>query len=489
LATWSETQRICEQVFGWKNLRGLQEPALKSLLAGRNVLTVMPTGSGKSLIYQIPACWGEGLVLVVSPLIALMHDQVRQARKKPVRFEELNSGLNRSQREEVLKRLKARDIDLLYLTPERFRKPEFWEALGDQKIRLLAVDEAHCISEWGQDFRPDYSRLGEIREKLGRPQTLALTATATPQVRADILKQLGLPEADTDRHIASVARPNLALNVHSVYGLDEKLRSLVGLRHAVPGSLIVYVSLISSLQKLSHELKRLGIDHGVYHGQLDDRHRHRQQAEFLDGEKNLMLATPAFGLGVDKADVRGVIHLEVPGSVESYYQEVGRAGRDGLPAECHLLFEDDDVQIQMDFLKWALPDPEFIRGVHRLLKDHTDRFRQEGADFLREKMNFYNRRDFRVETALNLLDRWDVIQWRDRKASNLELTGELPEEYLNKDAHLKREKNQRMKLYEMVQYAKIEGCRMRFVHEYFGETLVQDCGICDNCRRSRGEIV
>lgn len=478
---WEKLEQIRSEIFGWSTFRGLQEPVLKSLLENNNVLAVMPTGSGKSLTYQIPACLGEGLVLVVSPLIALMRDQVRQAHGKGLNFEELNSGQNKQKREAVLRRLMNRELDLLYLTPERFRKPEFWKALGGQKLRLFAVDEAHCISTWGQDFRPDYSRLKEIRQRLGNPQTLAATATATPQVRQDILVQLGI-EDSAKCFVDSIARPNLSLNLHSVYGVDDKVRSILGLSHSIQGSIIAYGSLISSLQKISSELSKLNVDHAIYHGQLDDKTRHRQQALFLEGKKKLILATPAFGLGVDKPDVRGVIHFEVPGSLESYYQEVGRAGRDGRPSECHLLFDEDDISIQTDFLKWALPEPEFIRAMFRLMTDHTDRFRQEGPDFLREKMNFYNRRDFRVETALNLLERWDVIRMKDKKSSHTEILGELPEEFLDKTQHELRDKSLKMKLYQMIEFAKTEECRVRYIHNYFGEELSSDCGHCDNCR-------
>lgn len=483
MVTWQQTEKLRTEVFGWSAFRGQQEAALKALIEGRDVLAVMPTGSGKSLIYQMAAAWGKGLVLVVSPLIALMNDQVRQAQHLPFKVAALHSGLGRQKREAILRELTEKKINLLYVTPERFRQSEFWQALEGPSVFLLAIDEAHCISQWGQDFRPEYSRLADVRERLKPKMTLALTATATPKVRADILQQLQLHSSMTSVFVDSIARRNLGLNFHEVYGFEEKLRALVGLQHAVNGSQICYFSLISSLEEAQRQLQRLGIPHVIYHGQLEDRFRQRQQDDFLDGRVPLILATPAFGLGVNKSDVRVVYHWEIPGSVESYYQEIGRGGRDGLPAEAHLFYDADDIQIQMDFLKWSQPDPGFIRSVFRLLKDHLARFKQEGPDFLRAQMNFYNRRDFRVETALNLLDRWDVIRFRDRKVSEVEIIGDLPEEYLDQDLYKQREKGLNEKLYQMMLLVKEADCRMQFIHNYFAEPLAQPCGQCDNCKR------
>ncbi|MCB0410911.1 MAG: ATP-dependent DNA helicase RecQ, partial [Bdellovibrionales bacterium] len=424
------------------------------------------------------------LSVVLSPLIALMKDQVDQAKNLPFEVRALNSGMSKSDKEKVLRKLSEGEIRLLYVTPERFRKPEFQEALAKNTIRLLAIDEAHCISQWGEDFRPDYSKLGEIRKSLHPEITVALTATATPQVQKDILEQLDIPLMKTDLHIDSIERPNLALNVHEIYGIDEKIRSLVALHHLCKGSQICYFSLISDLEETSRELSRLGIEHLVYHGQMEDRRRHQSQKAFLNNEKKLMLATPAFGLGVNKPDVRGVIHCQIPGSIEAYYQEVGRAGRDGFLSDCHLLYDSDDIQIQLDFLKWSKPDPEFTRALFRLLENHLDRFRQEGPDFLREKLNFYNRRDFRVETVLNLLDRWEVIEYKDRPVSQTKILSKLPEEYLDAKVFEAQLKCAMQKLHEMVQFTRSEECRMGVIHQYFGENLKIKCGICDNCRKT-----
>ncbi|MES2966018.1 MAG: RecQ family ATP-dependent DNA helicase, partial [Bdellovibrionota bacterium] len=378
---------------------------IDALLEGRSSLLLMPTGMGKSLCYQLPSRLfseeGSGLTLVISPLIALMKDQVDAALSKKLKAAFINSSLNGEERAARYRRLSAGEYELLYVTPERFRIPEFREALAKNRIALLAVDEAHCISSWGHDFRPDYSRLGDIRAALGHPLTLASTATATPQVQTDILGQLSLHDAAVFN--SGVARPNLALSVVDVHGLDDKVRAFVGFRHLHPGPAIVYFSLISTLRKFSDEISKLGIAHLTYHGQMHDKDRKRSQEAFLASDDGVILATPAFGLGVDKENVRMVLHAEVPGSVEAYYQEVGRAGRDGAPATCVMLFDDDDVSIQNDFMNWANPDPGFIRAVYNLIERNLVRARQEGFDYLRTQMNFYNRRDFRVETAVGQL--------------------------------------------------------------------------------------
>lgn len=479
-------EEILKSEFGYDSFRGDQKPILEAVLKGENSLALMPTGMGKSLCYQFPAKMESlrpkseksGLGLVISPLIALMQDQVEKAREHGIDAAFINSSLGKAEREERLEKLKNGRYQLLFVTPERFRKPEFLEALLGRKISLLSVDEAHCISQWGHDFRPDYSRIGEFRALLGNPPTLALTATATPTVQKDICQQLNIPED----HIFSsgIERPNLALNVHDVYGTDEKIRGIIGLRFQNPGPAIVYFSLIQTLYKFSEELDRLGMGHLMYHGQLPQDVRRKNQKQFIESQDALILATPAFGLGVDKENVRLLVHAEIPASLEAYYQEVGRAGRDGLPSQCHLFFDQDDVSIQMEFIKWANPDAAFVRQVYLLIQRGGPGLASDGMDFLRAQLNFYNKRDFRVETAVNLLERWGSLE-ADVSRLGFRAVQEPDEKFYRELENKKRIQAQQQKLLQVVQWAQDnDKCRMVEIHEYFGHPG-KPCGICDYC--------
>jgi ATP-dependent DNA helicase RecQ len=465
--------------FGHREFRGDQEAVIQAVLAGRSALVLMPTGMGKSLCYQLPAMLLPGLTLVISPLIALMQDQVDQARKRGLNASFISSSLTADERQKRYEQLAKGELKLLYVTPERFRKPEFREALASQTVSLLAVDEAHCISQWGHDFRPDYSRVGEFRGLIGNPPTLALTATATARVQKDILENLGLDDAEIFSH--ALERPNLSLNIHDVYGLDEKIRGLVAFRHQNPGPAIIYFSLIQTLYSVAKELQRLGQPHLIYHGQLSPEERRRNQRKFLAGEGDMILATPAFGLGVDKPDVRFLAHMEMPGSIEAYFQEVGRAGRDGKPSACHLFYDQEDVSIQMDFLKWANPEASFISKVYQLIKAGGPGLQDDGIDYLRQQMNFYNSRDFRVETAVNVLERWGCLEQDSRLKFGYRAVEEPTAEMLDEHAQKNRARVQNEKLLEMVRLAtQSEGCRMQTVLEYFGHAAAR-CGICDLC--------
>ncbi len=490
-----------KEVFGFSTFRGDQEAVITTVLSGNSALLIMPTGMGKSLCFQLPARIlsqeGRGLTLVISPLIALMKDQVDAAQAKGLRAAFINSSLSAEERNARYRKLAAGRYEILYVTPERFRIPEFREALlqsGRQSgrqggwqnpVALLAVDEAHCISSWGHDFRLDYSRLGDIRAEIGNPVTLAVTASATPLVQADILKQLSIGDAQIFNR--GVRRENLSLEVVDLHGMEQKVQAFVSYRHRFPGPAICYFSLVQSLMKFSDQISRLGFSHLIYHGQLGDRERKRSQEQFLAKTENeaLILATPAFGLGIDKENVRLVMHAEIPGSLESYYQEVGRAGRDGRQAKAALFFEDDDVSIQKDFLDWASPDPGFVNAVYNLIERNPLRARQEGFDYLRTQMNFYNRRDFRVETAVGLLERWGAIE--GRKPIEWKAISEPPQEYLDQALYQTRRTGQLRKLHEMVAFAKLspeadhELCRMTELEKYFGFKDGKRCGICDLC--------
>ena len=349
-------------------------------------------------------------------------------------------------------------------------------------VDLLAVDEAHCISQWGQDFRPEYSRVGEIRKELGSPCFLAATATATPKVQQDIVSILSQSSEDVKSFVSSVNRPNLAINVHDLYGEDSKVRSIFALRHQVPGPMIVYSSLISSLHRIGDELSKLGLEFLVYHGQMKPGQRRAAQEEFISSDKAMILATPAFGLGVDKHNVRSVVHAELPRSIEDFFQEIGRAGRDGLESQSHLLLDEDDVATQMDFIKWSTPESSFIESVYQIIKKNKDKVWQGGRDYIREQMNFYNRRDFRVETAVNLLERWECIKVDERRSNQMEVIADLPEELLKSDRGEERRNSLNSKLLQMLHWAQdTDNCRMKSIRTYFGENDVDECGKCDVC--------
>lgn len=473
--------QLLTENFPYKQFRGEQENILQRVMAGQDTLALMPTGMGKSLSFQFPAKVQKDLVLVISPLIALMEDQVQKAQGLGISATYLSSTLTREERETRQRRLGQGDYRLFYVTPERFRKPEFLEAVQKRRLFCLAVDEAHCISQWGHDFRPDYSRLGEFRELLGTPPVLGLTATATPAVQKDILKQLKM-ETTGKIIFGGLERPNLQLHVHDVYGMDEKIRALIGLRHQVPGATIIYCSLIQTLKQVSGDLRRLGVDHLVYHGDLPASDRRRNLKRFTSEENPLMVATPAFGLGIDKENVRLLVHVEIPGSLESYYQEVGRAGRDGLPAQGHLFYDQDDVSIQMEFLKWSHPEPEFITQVYRLIEKNRGPLDQGGFDYLREQMSFRNRRDFRVESAVNILERWGCLV-RAGSPFPYAAVQEPTPEVLEAENSPQLLKNQNQKLYDMVRYATTgDECRLLQIYDYFGHEGASKCGHCDVCR-------
>ena len=479
------------KVFGHAEFRGLQKPAIEDLIHDKNVLLIMPTGMGKSLCYQLPArLFAGGLTIVISPLIALMKDQVDALLLKGFRACFINSSIEAGEKNARYRRLANREYEIIYVTPERFRKPEFLEALAQNQISLLAVDEAHCISSWGHDFRPDYSRLGDIRRSLGFPLTIALTATATPQVKEDILNELQLTSVGQEVcvHDAGLNRKNLAIRIVEVYGLEQKVQAFVAYKFSTPGPSIVYFSLIGTLEKFSEQLSKINIPHLTYHGQMSPRDRSRTQNIFLKSDpsvagSDLILATPAFGLGIDKENVRSVFHGEISGSLEAYYQEIGRSGRDGLRAECFMLFDEDDLSIQMDFVKWGHPDPGFILALYNLLERNSLRVKAEGLDFLRTQLNFYNRRDFRVETTLNQLERWESISSVNTR--ELKVLAPPPAEFLNEQKHEFFLKNQHQKLFEVLQFAKMkEGCRLQKIKTYFAYDEGPRCGICDLCEKA-----
>jgi len=470
-------QKILQQTFGYPSFRGQQETVIRHVLDGNHALVIMPTGMGKSLCFQVPALVfdsetaseGRPLTLVISPLIALMKDQVETLVAKGVDAAFINSSLKREERESRYRAVAEGRFALLYVTPERFRKPEFLEVIAKRQVALLAVDEAHCVSEWGHDFRPDYTRLDEFRALLGNPTTIALTATATPDVQADILRQLGLSTDEMTLFHEGIDRPNLRLTVEPVWGDDEKLaRIAYAAEHQLAdGSGIVYFTLIKILAAFSERLTAAGISHVCYHGDLQRNDRRRVQEKFMCGEAPLALATNAFGMGIDKPDIRFVIHADVPGSLESYYQEIGRAGRDGLPSECVLLYDEHDLTTQMQFIAGSNPNAEFYQRVYDLLVRNPEQVGAFGIEWVEQKLYGRKANDSRLETVLAMLDRYGVL---DRGPHDRQLTvlGDMAPALVDQQRLDEKLRRDQRKLYSLVEYANHEGDRKAFLHDYFG---------------------
>ena len=473
--------QILKHYFSYDAFRGKQEEIINRIVQEKkHSLVLMPTGSGKSLCYQIPALCFDNSTIVISPLIALMQDQVDVLRKKNIPAAFINSTLSKQEREKRLEQFVDGKIKLLYVTPERFRKKDFIEQIKKVKIDLLAVDEAHCISEWGHDFRPDYSRIGEFRELMDNPLTIALTATATHDVQEDIIKKLHIKKDDIKLFHQGIERPNLRLEAVDVFDDKEKLREIISTLEKYDGCGIIYFSLIKTLERFSEILGDKGFKHGVYHGKLEDRQRKSMQRDFLSGKQRLILATNAFGMGIDKSDIRFVIHAEVPSSIESYYQEIGRAGRDGNDSLCLLLYNQEDLYTQMEFIKWSNPDVNFYSALYDILKREIGLINSSGVDYIREQISFKNKNDFRVETALAMLDRYGVTEGEVEK-QNLVIVNELPD-ILQDEDHLKEKLlNDNKKLLSVVNYFRGEKCRRVFISDYFGFPGERPCGNCDNC--------
>jgi ATP-dependent DNA helicase RecQ len=475
-ATRDEILATLRKNFGLDEFRPGQEEVIRDVLEGHDTLVVMPTGAGKSLLYQLPALHLPGLTVVVSPLIALMKDQTDKLDELGVDAWTINSGQTTREQRRAEEAVTAGGGKILYITPERFRDRDFFEVLLEREVSLFVVDEAHCVSQWGHDFRPDYMMLGGIVERLGRPPVMALTATASPEVREDITRQMRM--RDPVQHVAELVRPNLFLEVVPTVNDNEKDAALERVLRNAEGTGIVYVATIKEAERLYEEFgKRHAL--ALYHGKLPANDRHDAQDRFMAGEVRAVIATNAFGLGIDKPDIRFVVHYHFPGSIEAYYQEAGRAGRDGERARCTVFYRVEDSGVQGYFLGGKYPDlheavavARIINGVPKGEKRPLDEVAQM-ADVARRK----------ARIVLTLLKRHGMVRehrgglW-ERFADDV-TAADLSRELLDYEQRRARD---REKLDEMVRYCRTARCRTRMILEYFGEHPAEDflCGHCDN---------
>ena len=483
--------------FGITAFRPGQALAIRNVLAGIDTLAIMPTGAGKSLCYQLPALELPGVTLVVSPLIALMKDQHDKLEQLDIEVLRLDSTLSPRDEAAALARLSENRPCIAYVTPERLGEPRFRDRLATVRVALFVVDEAHCISQWGHDFRPAYLGLGEAVRALGKPPVLALTATAPPKVKDDILAQLQLSQPPAEASVIDIGlnRPNLRYHVIKAGSERKKQAMLLRLLEKTPGCGIIYAATVKTVDALADFLWSQGVECGRYHGRMRAKDRERVQSAFMDrSEPRLMVATNAFGLGVDKQDLRFVIHYNFPGSLESYYQEAGRAGRDGIPADCVLLYQPEDKRIQSFFLGGRYPTPEQTRAVAEALvhvtggrvatpetDDHDEVFQSvkdiaERADAPAKKarvvLSFLKEVGFAAEAPGA---RFAPLHTEPPSIDELARAASRYEQKRAQD---------RARLAAMLRYAQSHLCRTRLLVTYFGYTDHPACGTCDNCLRA-----
>ncbi|GHF47475.1 ATP-dependent DNA helicase RecQ [Amycolatopsis bartoniae] len=464
-----ELQAAAKKNFGWDQLLPDQRKAMEQLLDGRDVLVVMPTGSGKSAIYQVPALLRPGPTLVVSPLTALQRDQVTQiAESDAPEAVAVNSAQPNRESKDAWESIREGDAEYLFLSPEQLAKEEVLRRLDEIRPSLFVVDEAHCVSAWGHDFRPDYLRLSPVIERLGHPPVLALTATAGGPVREDIVTHLGMH--DPVQVITGFDRPNLYLAAQWFATDEEKQQAILDWVAEEPKPGLVYTATRKDAERYA---EAIGPSAAAYHAGMKAGDRKEVHERFLADEVEVVVATSAFGMGIDKPNVRFVAHASIPESLDSYYQQIGRAGRDGEPARAMLFYRPEDLGLQR-FLTARRLDEEGVREVADAVRDHDGPMTPHDVD---DEVDQSHRR---AMNNLNLLEQADVVEVRDGEFDYRDDAPEDPAEEVAEVAE-KQKQLDRTRLEVMRQYAETQSCRRQFLLGYFGETLEEPCGHCDTC--------
>ena len=468
-------ERTAREKLGFEKLRPGQRDAVESILAGRDTLVVQPTGSGKSAIYQIAGLLIDGVTVIVSPLIALQKDQVDSIqRQNSADAAALNSTQSVSEVRENFQRLQEGGIEYIFLAPEQLRKPETIDGLRQAGVSLFVVDEAHCVSQWGHDFRPDYLRVGDAVERLGHPRVLALTATASPPVRAEIVDRLRMREPKI--FVQGFDRPNIYLRVDH---LETEAQKRAAVLHRVrwadkPG--IVYVATRQATEDIMRGLDEEGIPALFYHGGLGRKEREEMQERFMSGGADVIVATNAFGMGVDKADIRFVYHHDIPESLDAYYQEIGRAGRDGEKAEAVLFYRQADVGRQGFRTGEGKLDPDLMEELATRIaeKDET-----VAPETLAGEFGLSVRKTTRALQRLEDVGAAEVLstgEVRIAEGADLSEAVRAASDEQERRGEAKRERLERMRA-----YANASVCRREVLLPYLGDEYTGPCGFCDNC--------